>query len=572
MPGISDLTGNTDQPKVSISSFSNLRRHAAALVAASLALNLLSLALPLALLQTYDRIIPNTSLSTLSVLVAGVLGAMLLETILRLVRAQVSGWIGAKFEHAAGCAAFGHLMESDLCAYEGQGPGVYLERMASLRTLRDYYSGQALITLLDLPFVFLFLSVIWLIGGSLVFVPITLLFLFVGAEVLSARKMHSTIRGQMDAHDRRQNFVIEVLSGMHTVKSMAMEPLMMRRYERLQDSGAETDQTVAYAANMAMSVGMFFSQVTIVAVAAYGSMLVIDNALTVGSLAACTLLAGRTLQPVQKCVSLWTRFQTIRLSRQRMQKIFELPSEAHSPKPQMSTTRGCLELRDISFAYEDGKPVLKGANLTAEVGECIGIVGGNASGKTTLLSIVAGLIKPSSGVVTYAGHDITEYDARSVKRHISLIPQHGALFDGTIIDNITMFEPDLTETAVEVASVLGLNESISKLPLGFYTRIGDGGPDTLPAGLRQRIAIARALIHCPQVILFDEANSSVDGAGDAFLRKTLKGIKGLCTIIMITPRPSLLKLADRLFEIKDGRLVPMASLPSVAPARPEQNS
>jgi ATP-binding cassette subfamily C protein LapB len=545
----------TNEPVFRLSSLSTLKSSAFDLALVSLFLNVLGLAMPMSLLQVYDRILPNKSTGTMVLLLLGVLGALLLESILNFCRSWVTGWVGARFEHRAGCEAMQRLVMTGIHHFEKEGSGVHLERINSLGTVREFYAGQALLTVLDLPFALLYLGLVYMMGGALVLVPLVLLGAFGFAAMRVGLTLRDAIQKRITADDRRFNFIIEVLGGIHSVKAMSMEAQMVRRYERLQEACAEGYHRVALKSANALGVSSFFSQMTTIAVAAFGSLIVIDGNMTTGGLAACSLLAGRAMAPLQKALGVWTRFQTFLLARERLDEVFKLPPEARPDLPKMETVRGRLELQNVSFRYNEKSPdIISEASITVEEGECVAILGGNGSGKTTLLTLMQGALAPTAGSVLIDGEDVSHYQPQSIREKIAYLPQMGVLFQGTILQNITMFRPELEDVAVETAALLGLDEVVSTMPMGFDSSVGDGAYDSLPRGIKQRIAIARALVNNPRIVLFDEANTAVDSAGDNFLRVWLERAKGKRTLVLVTHRPSLVKLADRTYDLDHGRL------------------
>lgn len=564
--------GGGEEKPFSIASLSTLKSNLFDLAMASLFLNVLGLALPMALLQVYDRILPNKSVGTMVFLMGAVLGALLLESSLNFCRSWITGWVGAKFEHKAGCTALNHLVMAGIDEFEKDGSGAHLERMNSLATVREFYAGQAMLTLLDLPFALLYLSLVAMMGGVLVFVPIVILVLFAATAVHIGGKLRGSLQKRMTADDRRFNFIIEVLGGIHSVKAFSMEAQMVRRYERLQETCAEGAYQVALHSSTAMGISTFFSQATTICVGMVGALVVLNGEMTTGGLAACSMLAGRAMAPIQKALGVWTRFQSFMLARHRLTELFKLKAEAKEGLPRMPAPKGALEMRDVSFRFSDKLPwIIRNASISIREGECIAISGGNGSGKTTLLTLMQGAIKPVTGQVLVDGHPVTEFEPQSVRDHIAFLPQMGVLFQGTILQNITMFRKELDDVAVETAALLGLDEVVATMALGYDTPVGDGAYDSLPRGIKQRIAIARALVNNPRIVLFDEANTAVDTTGDNYLRVWLERAKGKRTLVLVTPRPSLVKLADRVFDLKDGTLIPRApredsAVPQGAPA------
>ncbi|MBF0454368.1 MAG: ATP-binding cassette domain-containing protein [Magnetococcales bacterium] len=523
------------------------------LVLISLMINLLGLALPLTLLQVYDRILQFEAVSTLSWLLIGVVAALLLEAALKMGRSYIGGWLGARFEHLASCSAMERLLTTNLTDFEGEGAGVHLERMNALSTLKEFYSGQAVLVILDLPFVVIYLGLIYHLAGSLVFMPITMFFLFLVFVWVLGKKLHKLVAVKMEADDRRINFIIEVLTGIHSVKSMAMEAMMLRRYERLQDSCAKGAQDVGVQGGDAQNIGAFFSQLSMVGVVSFGGIMVVGHELTIGGLAACTMLSGRALQPLQRAVGIWTRFQTIRLAKGRLSKIFELKPEARFVHPPIPEVVGRLEMRHVSFRFsEKDPPIINNVNLDIAPGEMIGISGENGSGKTILLWLMMGALKPTEGQVLIDGYDLDLHDPRSIQDKVAYLPQVGMLFKGTILENIHLFRTGYEDAAVDTAVLLQLEDFVSKLPRGYETVIDDGADESIPKGIKQRITIARSLVTSPKIVLFDEANTALDGTGDDNLRNVLADMRGVATVVLVSARPSLLELSDRVYQLKNG--------------------
>ena len=538
-------------------------------LAASLAINILGLALPIIILQVYDRVIPNQSRDTFLILALILAGALVVESLLRAARSHVAGWAGAQFEHARGSSGVASLLNADLGTVESEPIGVHLDRLSAVDALRDFNANQGPLVLIDLPFALLFIGLIYVIAGPLIGVPVIVLALFVLVAGLTGGRLRRAIERRAVMDDRRYNFIIEVLTDIHTVKSQAMEAQMLRRYERLIESTGHTGYDVAFLSNLSQGLGGVFSQMTMVAVAAGGSLLALAGDLTIGGLAACTLLAGRAMQPLLRAMGIWTQFQAVRIARQRLAALSRMPRESGPTAGPVPPLAGAVELRGIRFRHGPDEPWLfDGLDLKIAAGETVAIHGENGAGKSTLMWLIDGALKPDAGTILIDGIDIAGLDRHGLRAQIGFLPQRGDLFQGTILENLTVFRGDAAiDDALEAARRVGLDEVVAGLPRGYETAVGDSAIDTLSGGVRQRVAIARALTSRPKLVLFDEANTSLDGQGDRQVGDVLARLKGGCTLLLVSYRPSILRLADRVLELKDGRLTPAvaAAAPAMAP-------
>ncbi len=529
--------------------------------------NILALALPLAILQILDRVVVNQSLQTLTFLVVGVVLALILEEVLRAMNGLVTSWLGARFEHKASVAALERLMRVPLQRYQREEPGAHAERILAAGKVADFYSGQALLVLFDLPFVAIFLVLIYIIGGWLVAVPIFLLLLFTYLIYYFGNWMRKQVEQRNVLDDRRLGFLSEVLSGIHSVKTLTMESLMLRRYERLQEASSELGEALARGNTLAGNMGVLFSQVMIVGVVFASSWLVINGRMTPGGLAACMMLSVRSLQPLRRGLAVWMRYQSFVAAHDRLNEVLNMPHEADEGKPDIPPVVRGLELRHVCLTHEDAKSasyaqghrhaeaeLFSNLSLTLTAGEFIAIRGESGSGKTSLLSLMNGMQRPDSGEILADGLPLNSYNADSVYKEIALLPQTGTIVTGNILENLTMFDASLNEEALRLAQKLGLDRIVAGMKLGYETPLGEGVAHTLPAGVRQIITIIRALVRKPSVILFDEANISLDMQGDQLLRDYFAELKGKCTMVLVTHRPSLIALADKVYSLIDGRL------------------
>jgi ATP-binding cassette subfamily C protein LapB len=537
-------------------------------VGATFLINLLSLVLPLTLMQVYDRIVPNAAFSTLTLLVLGAGVALMLEAVLQYSRAITAGCSAARYEHLEGARVVKRILNARLSKFEEQGVGEHLENFNSLARLKDFYSGQAMRALIDLPFALIFVAAVAYLGGWLALVTIGVLTLFAITAAVLGRRLRAVLMERVTNDNRRQNFIVEVVSGIGTVKAMAMEAQMARRFERLQENCSKTNYKVAEASSFANGASTYFSYAMLFAVAATGSLLVIDGSLSVGGLAASTLLSGRAMQPLQRAMGAWTRFQDVRIARARLKRDLNLEIDPGSIAVQPKLTgKEALVMTDVSFSYPgDDKPLLSNINLRIEPGKTIAIrTEVTGSGKSTLLHLMTGVLEPATGTVRLGSHNISELSPATKGRAIAYLPPKGPALKGIILENLTMFRPHRMAIALDLSRRLGLDDIAAQLPRGYETVIGDGVGDTLSQGVMQRISLVRDLAAQSQFILFDEANSAIDGAGDAELRTLLEEAKDRCGIVLISHRPSLLKLADVTYEMKDGRITLVESRPEPEP-------
>lgn len=526
------------------------------IIFSSLVINLLSLALPMVLLQVYDRLIPNQAMNTLTILIIGLLIVLVIDVLLRTARSYLVGWIGAKYEHETGCDAMGSIVRGNLVDLEAVSSGEQLDRLNAIDSIRDFYGSQASLAIIDLPFVLLFLGILAYIGGWLILVPVLLLILLGWIAFILGNQLREAIEEDSIWEDRKYSFIIEVLRGVHSVKSMAMESLMGRRYEKLMESCSKSSYNVIYLNGLAQSIGTTFSQITMIAVASVGSLLVIENQLSLGALAASILLAGRTVQPLLRALGIWTRFQHIKIAHEKLSLVEKLPQERTEETEDVDRIK-TLELKNFSFKYnEEDDFALNNINLKLNHGDIIGIRGGNSSGKSTLLWSMMGGLNPTNGELLINGENPKKFSTHSLRSRMAYLPSQPVMFQGTILDNLTMFQgDDKIDAVMKAAEHMDLSQILVRMPEGFETMVGDASQNELPAGIVQRIAIVRALATNPDIILFDEANSGLDSSSDEDLKNLMEKLKGKCTIILVSFRPSLLKLADKLYDLKDGTLI-----------------
>ena len=529
---------------------------------ASIVLNITALALPLVILQVYDRILPNKALDTFALMISALLFATLIEVFLRIARSTILAWKGAQYEHATSMELLEHVLHADLVKFEGKTVGRYLNKVDAVKQIREFYSGQTILMLVDLPFVFVFLTLIWVFSQELVLVPLTVMAIFAVVSYVMGKQLKATLNDKSDASERKQNFLIEVLQGMHIVKSMALEAPMMRRLERLQGHSAQSIYDLSNINSVIQSVGATFSQVVMMCFVGIGSIYVVAGELTVGALAAGTMLSGRVMQPALKAMGLWTQLQGISIAKEKIQELKDIPLEAIDDQSEKMQINGEIEFDNVHFKHDQSdQELIKGVSLKIEQGETVGITGSNGSGKSTLVELLMGFMSPSEGVIKIDGRDIRTHDRSSMRAQIGYMPQHGVIFEGTILDNMTMFrEGAAVDRALEIANKIGLTEVIMRLPEGLDTKVSGTNYDSLPVGVRQQIILVRSLVGCmsfgePKIILFDDADSSLDTRHDQMLIKLLTELKEKYTMIIVSHRPSILQLCHRNYMLEDGDLI-----------------
>jgi ATP-binding cassette subfamily C protein LapB len=532
------------------------------MILSTVVLNVLALAIPILIMQLYDRIIPNQSYNTLSLLGIAVCVVFVLEASLRFSRGYVLSWLGMHFEHGASVGAFKHMVNSTLKDLNKRGVGEHVENIESTTILKEFLAGQGFLILMDLPFVFLFLGLIAYFSTKIALAAVTILTVFVVIAWALGILLRNHLEEQLDVNDRRYNFIVEMLTNHHTLKALGMEDLLLRRFERLQTHCSNVNYKVYLYAAEARDLASTFSYIMFVGIVAVAALQVIHEATTIGVMAASIVLTNRAMQPIQAAMGVWTRFQYFTIAKKRIEDHFSLTLEPPPTHGIVKPVKGKLTLKGVSFQYAPDKPeILKNIDLVIQPGSTITIHGKNGAGKTTLMWLLMGNLHPERGSVLVDDEPISTYHYRDLRRQMAYIPPKGMLFQGTIMENMTMYLGAAhMDDALSLSRQLGLDDWIRRLPLGYETKVGDQLFLLLPDGIHQRICLVRALINCPKILILDEANTSLDEDGDRLLRQIVRSLHGQVTIIFVTHRPSIQELADASYELVDGALLPKTKL------------
>jgi ATP-binding cassette subfamily C protein LapB len=519
---------------------------------ASFTINLLALALPLAIMQVYDRVIPNRSLATLSYLLLGLALALILDLILKTTRSAVLSWQATNFVRSVENESVARFLLAPNGQFEREPPAVHVNRYAAAAALAEYHSGQARLASIDLPFVGIALIVMTIVGGTMVLVPASLFFIFAALAIIRARKFRAILNARTLQDNRKYDFISEVLAGIQTVKVMAMEPQMQRRFERLQDAVAKTTMASILTGQANQTSALLYGSVSQLFVVAVGGSQVISDQLTIGALTCCTMLSGQILQPLLRAITLRTEKETVAHRRAEVRSLLDLPT-GQAARSARVDLKGEIKFENVTLSYmPDDESALRVVDLSIKAGSIIGVKGRDGSGRTTFLRLVQGDSKPTSGRVTIDGISTSEPEFLSVRPNIAYVGSSPVIFLGTIMENLTVFCPEKRDFARKMARLLGLEATINRLPDGYETKLGEGIGDDLPMSIAQQVNIVRALTNRPRVLALDEANMVLDAIAEPALIRALIALRGHLTVIVVTHRPSLLALCDELLVVRDG--------------------
>ncbi|PWW00621.1 ATP-binding cassette subfamily C protein LapB [Hoeflea marina] len=528
------------------------------ILAASVSANVLGFALPLMMLQIYDRVIPHKGYETLTVLTVGVMVAIVLEMVLRAARAHLMALAGDAFERNTQARLFERLLKTELSTVEKHSPGVYMDQISSIDRIREFRHGDTAVAALDLPFAALFLLVVMVISPILAAVIVLLTLVSVFA-VRALQSQAATLSQQRRGIDRRRfSFLIEVLDGIESIKSLNLEAFMERRYERLSSSTSQVGAQSTRRSNFSQTVTGSIGQITPVLIASVGAVMVINQAITIGGLAAVMLLGSRIVQPVLKLEALRVGEEDTRRAESELAKLmaFPLPAKGGTRCERIDS----IELSGINLMRQDTDTALfSNLDLKLNRGEIISIDGANGSGRSMLLWMIMGYCRPQSGGVRINGAPMDVYDQADLRGRIAYLPPRPMLLEGTVLDNMSRFQPERhLDDALRVATALGLGGYFASHQEGFSAVVGHGLNAGLPTSVAERVPLVGALVGRPDLVLFDEANANLDMEGDACLKEYIAALKGQAAVILVTQRPSYVALADRHFLLADGQLSQVA--------------
>ncbi len=519
---------------------------------ASLVIQLIALATPLCSQVIIDKVIVHQTTSTLVVIACALAIFLLFGSALSWVRQYLVTHTGNRVDAVLGAAVFRHLLRLPLRYFERRPTGVLAARLNGVETIREFLAGAAITLLLDLPFLLLFLGLMFFYSVWLSVLTLLLLAVVVAMSTTVAPLFQARLNEQFMLGARNQAFVTEYVAGMETVKSLQMEPQLERRYEEYLATYLRANFATRQLANAYNTVASALEQFLGMAILCLGAWLVMRGPdFTIGMLVAFQMFAARVSQPMLKLVGLWQQFQQAAIAVRRLGDIMDVPEEPWTvAATREAAAGGAVEFRNVGFRYGADRPhVLRDFNLRIAPGECVVVMGPSGVGKSTLTRLVQGFVWPTEGQVLLDGRDTRHLAANELRSHFGVVPQETVLFSGTILDNLLLANPLATfEMAVQAAKLAEIHPTIEALPGGYKTDVGERGAG-LSGGQKQRIAIARALLKRPRVLIFDEATSGLDAAVAEHFAATIARFKGKVTILFITHRAPDKLVPDRVVHL-----------------------
>jgi ATP-binding cassette subfamily C protein LapB len=526
-------------------------------LAAALLINVIALAMPLFSMNVYDRVVPNRAIETLWVLALGVLLMIGVDMMLRSLRGYFIDLASARIDMELSAKIMERVLGVRMESRPG-AVGAFSSNLRSFESVRDFITSASVTAFIDLPFAFLFILVIGLIAWQLVLpVLLAIVFVVIYAYILQ-HKMHELSETTYRAGALRNATLIESLTALETIKTQGAESVMQSKWEKSVAFVSRVNNKMRFLSAAATNGAMEIQQVINIVVVVAGVYLIGDGRLTMGGLIACTMLTSRAVAPLGQMVGLLMQYHNAKVSLTSLEAVMSNPVErpddasfVHRPD-----LKGNIEFRDVEFSYPNSSmTALKGFSCKISVGEKIVVIGRIGSGKTTLQKLLLGLYLPTGGAVLVDGVDIRQLDPADLRRNIGYVAQDVTLFYGSLRDNISIGAPYADDAAiVAAAEAAGLTEFVNRHPDGFDMMIGERG-ESLSGGQRQGVAIARAFLMDPPILLLDEPTSAMDFSSEQQFKERLKVAAAHKTVIIVTHRNSLLDLATRVIVVDDGKIV-----------------
>ncbi|MFC4291440.1 type I secretion system permease/ATPase [Sphingorhabdus arenilitoris] len=525
-------------------------------------LQLVGLVSPIFFQLVIDKVLVNQSMTTLEVLAFGLAVVLIFETILSGLRTWLFAHTTSRVDAELSASLFRHLVNLPLSYFESRRVGDSVARVRELENIRNFLTSNAVTVVIDLFFTIIFFAVMYLYSPLLTLIVALTIPIYVGISMAITPSLRTRLDEKFKRGAENQSFLVETVSGIGTLKAMAVEPRMRDRWEKQFSGYIKTGFDVTVMGNWGSHAIQMVSKLTTVAILFFGAQAVINGDLTVGSLVAFNMLSGRVAQPILRLSQLWQDFQQVRISVDRLGDILNAPAEPeHNPnRASLPPIKGQVEFDKVRFRYRPDAPeALRGVNLNIAPGEMLGIVGPSGSGKSTLTKLVQRLYVPEQGRVLVDGVDLSLVDPAWLRRQVGVVLQENILFNRSVRENIALSDPTLPmERVIAAAELAGAHEFILELSHGYDTVIEERGAN-LSGGQRQRLAIARALIGNPAILILDEATSALDAESEEIIQNNLAAIAQGRTVIIIAHRLSAVRQSDRIITVEAGEITEMGN-------------
>jgi ATP-binding cassette, subfamily B, bacterial HlyB/CyaB len=522
----------------------------------SAVLQLFGLVSPLMFQVVMDKVLVNRAFSTLNVVCVALLLSSLFEVLLTGLRNYVFSHTTNRIDVELGARLFRHLLTLPLAYFGARRVGDTVARVRELENIRNFLTGQALTAVLDLFFSIIFIAVMCLYSVRLTFIVVVSLPVYASISTVLNPMLRARLNEKFARGADNQSFLVEAVSGMETVKSMAVEPQFTRRWDNQLAAYVSAGFRVSALGNLGQQLIQLVGKLVTVTTLYFGARLVIDGQLSVGQLVAFNMMSQRVASPVLRLAQIWQDFQQIGISMGRLGDILNSRTELPASRQALPAVRGDVSFQNVRFRYKaDGPPILNGVSLDIRAGETIGIVGRSGSGKSTLTKLLQRLYLPEQGRVMIDGIDIALADPAWLRRQIGVVLQENLLFNRSIRENIALSDAALPlEAVIGAAKLAGAHDFISEMPEGYDTTVGEHGSN-LSGGQRQRIAIARALVTNPRILIFDEATSALDFETERIIQQNMRAICNGRTVIIIAHRLTAVRHADSIVAMDKGQIV-----------------
>jgi len=527
----------------------------------TLLINLLGLAAPLFFQNVVDKVLVHDSLDTLTVLGIGFVAVSLWETAFGWLRTRLYSETSQKIDVELGARLFRHLLGLPLGYFENRRVGDIAMRVRQLETIREFLTNASLTVLIDPVFTLVFLAVMWLYSIKLFVISVLTIPCYIAVAVLVTRPLQARIEEKFERGAANNALLVESIGGITTVKASAVEPQWQMRWEQQLAGYSAASQRVINLGNTGSQLIQLISKLNMAAILYFGAKAVIAHDMTVGGLVAFNMFAQRVSGPVIRMAQLWQDFQQVRIAIDRLGDVLNQPVEPGAgSRTALPAIRGEVRFDEVRFRYGlEGPWTIDGVSLDIAAGTSLGIVGSSGSGKSTLTKLLQRLYVPQGGRITVDGVDITQIDPVWLRRQIGVVLQENLLFNRSIRDNIALANPATPiEQVIAVSQLAGAHDFILRLPMGYDTPIEERGSN-LSGGQRQRLAIARALITNPRILILDEATSALDAESEEVIQNNLAAISAGRTVVIISHRLSALRGCNRIVAMEQGRIVEAGS-------------